>query len=50
MTLDYRSPHQRRRPDSVMQANGAVFAANPVPVVPPPGGFGVEWLMGLWSM
>ncbi|MFY7958879.1 MAG: hypothetical protein ACOVVK_02285 [Elsteraceae bacterium] len=29
-----------------MQANGAVFAANPTPLPPPPGAFGVEWLMG----
>ncbi len=46
MTLDYRSPHQRRKPDSVLQAQGAVFAANPTPMAPPPGAFGVEWLMG----
>jgi hypothetical protein len=29
-----------------MQACGAVFAANPVPMAPPPGALGVEWLMG----
>lgn len=30
----------------MLQANGAVFAANPTPLPPPPGAFGVEWLMG----
>lgn len=46
MTLDYRSPHQRRQPDSDLQRHGVVYAANPTPLPPPPGAFGVEWLMG----
>ncbi|MFY7958498.1 MAG: hypothetical protein ACOVVK_00325 [Elsteraceae bacterium] len=45
MTLDYRSPHQRRKPDSFLQSNGAVFAANPTPQPLPAGAFGAEWLM-----
>jgi hypothetical protein len=45
MTLDYRSPHQRRQPDSVSQSFGAVFAANPTPQMLPSGAFGAEWLM-----
>jgi hypothetical protein len=45
MTLDYRSPHQRRQPDSVSQSFGAVFAANPTPQMLPAGAFGAEWLM-----
>jgi hypothetical protein len=45
MTLDYRSPHQRRRPDSELQADGFVYAANPAPPPIPQGAFGVEWLM-----
>ncbi len=45
MTLDYRSPHQRREPDSTFQGMGRVYAANPTPMPPPPGAFGVDWLM-----
>jgi len=45
MTLDYRSPHQRRQPDSILQSHGAVFAANPTPQALPAGAFGAEWLM-----
>jgi hypothetical protein len=45
MTLDYRSPHQRREPDSTYQGMGRVYAANPTPMPVPPDAFGVDWLM-----
>jgi hypothetical protein len=45
MTLDYRSPHQRREPDSHLQGMGRVYAANPTPMPVPPDAFGVDWLM-----
>ena len=45
MTLDYRSPHQRRQPDSTFQAMGRVYAANPTPIPVPSDAFGVDWLM-----
>ncbi len=45
MTLDYRSPHQRREPDSTFQGMGRVYAANPTPIPVPPDAFGVDWLM-----
>ena len=45
MTLDYRSPHQRRQPDSTFQGMGRVYAANPTPMPVPADAFGVDWLM-----
>ncbi len=45
MTLDYRSPHQRREPDSTYQGMGRVYAANPTPMQVPQDAFGVDWLM-----
>ncbi len=45
MTLDYRSPHQRREPDSTFQGMGRVYAANPTPMPVPQDAFGVDWLM-----
>ena len=45
MTLDYRSPHQRRQPDSTFQGMGRVYAANPTPMPVPSDAFGVDWLM-----